>query len=423
MNQQNPADVSRPRARLAWQRLAAGTALAALTLIAGCGGYGSASRSPFNTPNGIIIADLDGDGAPDLAVATTFVNGATVPPGFTSIILQNRNVPGSFQKGVHYPTGNSPANIAAADLTGSGSIDLVIANFGAGSVSVLLQDSSNSARFQPAIDISTGGAPTDIAVGDLDGDGRPDLAVADGSVSGNVFILLQDPANPGHFLAPTVLSVVNAAAGVAIGDLDGDGKPDIVVTTADVNGNNGRVSIFFQDPAHAGTFLPRVDIPAGAQPGSVKIADLNGDGLPDLAVASFGPGSDGSGSAGVTVLEQDPAHPGSFLAGVTYATFSGAVAVAVGDLNGDGKPDLVVASEAPSGSGSVAVLLQDSARPGVFLSATAYAGLIQPLSVAIGDLNGDGRPDIAVADGDSATVMLQSSTAPGTFAVPVQVGL
>jgi hypothetical protein len=140
-------------------------------------------------------------------------------------------------------------------------------------------------------------------------------------------------------------------------------------------------------------------------------------------VASFGPGSDGTGSAGVTVLEQDAANPGSFLAAVTYATFAGSVAVAVGDLNGDGKPDLVVASEAPSASGSVSVLLQDPARPGVFLSATSYAGLIQPLSVAIGDLNGDGHPDIAVADGDSATVMLQSATSPGTFAQPVQVGL
>jgi hypothetical protein len=207
MNQQNPAHVSRPRARRVLQRIAAGTAIAAVAFIAGCGGYGSASGSAFNTPNGIVIADLDGDGAPDLAVATTFVNGAAVPPGFTSIILQNRNTPGSFQKGVHYTTGNSPANIAAADLTGSGSVDLAIANFGAGSVSVLLQDSSNAAHFQPAIDISTGGAPTDIAIGDLDGDGRPDLAVSDGSVSGNVFILLQDlPSAISMAMASSTLS-------------------------------------------------------------------------------------------------------------------------------------------------------------------------------------------------------------------------
>jgi hypothetical protein len=422
MNQRNPANPACPPP--ARNRIAAGSTVAMLAVLAGCGyGSGSVSFRAFNTPNGVVLADLNGDGALDLAVATTFVNGSSSNPGFTSIILQNRNTPGTFQSGVHYTTGNDPANIAAADLTGSGSVDLAIANFTAGSVSVLMQDSSNSAHYLPAINVPTGGHPTDIAIGDLDGDGHPDIAVSDGSASGNVLILLQDPASPGHFLAPTALSTVNSAAGVAIADLNGDGKLDIVVTTADVNGNNGRVSIFYQDPAHPGTFLARVDIPAGAQPSSVKIADLNGDGLPDIVVANFGPGSDGTGSAGATVLEQDPADPGSFLAAVTYATISRAIGIAIGDLNGDGNPDLVVASESPSLTGSVSVLLQDAVRPGVFLSATSYAGLIQPLSVAIGDLNGDGLPDIAVADGDSATVMVQSATIPGTFAPPVQVGL
>jgi hypothetical protein len=122
------------------------------------------------------------------------------------------------------------------------------------------------------------------------------------------------------------------------------------------------------------------------------------------------------------VLLQDAAHPGSFLAPVTYATQAEAVDVAVGDLNGDGKPDLVVANLGPAPTGSVSVLLQDPARPGVFLAAASYQGFGQPLAVAIGDLNGDGHPDIAVADGTSATVMLQIATAPGTFAQAVQVG-
>ena len=136
----------------------------------------------------------------------------------------------------------------------------------------------------------------------------------------------------------------------------------------------------------------------------------------------FRSGADGSGSAGVSLLVQDAAHPGGFLPAVTYATQPRAIDVAVADLNGDGKPDLVVANLRPVPTGSVSVLLQDPARPAVFLAATSYAGFGQPLAVAIADLNGDGHPDIAAADGVSATVMLQSATAPGTFAQPVQVG-
>ena len=96
--------------------------------------------------------------------------------------------------------------------------------------------------------------------------------------------------------------------------------------------------------------------------------------------------------------------------------------VAVADLNGDGKPDLAVANLGPAPTGSVSVLLQDSARPGVFLTASSYAGFGEPLGVVIADLNGDGLPDIALADATSATVMLQIPTAPGTFAAAVPVG-
>jgi hypothetical protein len=195
----------------------------------------------------------------------------------------------------------------------------------------------------------------------------------------------------------------------------------VVAVNFDSNGNNGRVTVFFQNPASHGTFQPAVNFPAGAQPEAVRIADVNGDGLPDLVVANRGPGSDGTGAPGVSVLLQDATHPGSFLAPITYSTPWGAIDVAVADLNGDGKPDLVVASLGPGPTGAVSVLLQNASTPGTFGTATSYAGFGQPLSVAIADLNGDGHPDIAVADGYNATVMLQSTTSPGTFAQAVPV--
>jgi hypothetical protein len=120
------------------------------------------------------------------------------------------------------------------------------------------------------------------------------------------------------------------------------------------------------------------------------------------------------------VLLQDSAHPGKFLAPVTYSTPWGAIDVAVGDLTGNGKPDLVVASLGPAPTGAVSVLLQNASSPGTFGAANSYSAFGQPLSVAIADL-GNGRPDIAVADGFTATVMLQNASSPGTFANAVPV--
>ena len=386
--------------------------------------YGSDySFSTFNVPNSIAIADVDRDGTPDLLVATTADQGNVQSPGFANVILGNHSSPGTFHTGVQYATtGNNPSSIAVVDLTGSGFLDLVVANFAAGSVSVFMHGASPG-TYQTAVDVTTGGQPNQVVSADINGDGKPDLVLADASATGGAIVLFQDPANPGKFLAPMKLAVgANSAATVAIGDLNGDGAPDIVAATSDANGNNGAIYVFYQNATTRGTFLAPVTFPAGAQPQAVRIADVNGDGLLDIVVANLDPGADGTGSAGVSVLLQDAAHPGSFLAPVTYATQGDAIDVAVGDLNGDGKPDLVVANLEPAPTGSVSVLLQDPARAGVFLAATSYQGFGQPLAVAIGDLNGDGHPDIAVADGASATVMLQIATAPGTFAQAVQVG-
>ena len=379
-------------------------------------------------PNSIVIADVNRDGALDLLVATTADEGGSQNPGYANIILNTPGSPGTFHTGVHYSTtGSNPSSIAVADLTGSGALDLAIANFGSASVSIFLHGATPG-TYNTAVDVPTGGQPNQVVSCDphakvkcdLTGNGKPSLILADMSSSGNAIVLKADPANPGKFLAPVNLSTGRTTPSVAVADLNGDGAPDIVAATFDSSGNNGAVYVFYQDPHNRGTFAAPVIYPAGAQPQSVKIADVDGDGLPDLIVANFGPGNDGQGSAGVSVLLQNPA--GGFQAPVTYSTPGASIDVAVADLNGDTRPDLAVANLAPSTTGSVSVLLQDPAHPGHFLAATSYPGLGQPLSVAIADLNGDGHPDIALADGPSAGVLLQNGASPGTFAPIMQVG-
>jgi hypothetical protein len=401
--------------------LAAAGLLATLAALASCNDSNDNFMGSIPVPNSIAVADVNGDGFPDLLVATTADQGGTSNPGYANVILNTQSAPGTFMTGVQYPTmGVNPTSMAVADLTGSGQFDLVVASL-SGTVSVYIHGASHG-TFKSAVSYPTGGQPNQLVIADVNGDGHPDLVLADLSMQGSVIILFQDAANPGTFGSPVSMPTNLSTASVAVGDLNGDGKADIVATGYDANGNNGQVLIFYQNPAEPGVFFSPMTFPAGPQPQSVKIADMNGDGLPDLVVADFGPGSDNTGTAGVAILLQDATNHGSFLAPMSYATLGGAVDVAVGDLDGDGKPDVVVANLNPPPTGSIAVLLQDPAHAGVLLPATSYAGFGEPLGVAIADLNHDGNPDIAVADAQSAVVLMQIPTARGTFEQGVPVG-
>jgi hypothetical protein len=374
-------------------------------------------------PNSIVVADIDG--VPDLLVATTADEGYSQNPGYANVILNTSGSLGTFKTGVHYSTtGTNPSSMAVADLTGTGGLDLVIANFGSGSVSVFMHGAT-AGTFDAALDVPTGGQPNQVIASNLagGGTGAPSLVLADMSSSGNVIVLPADPAHLGKFLAPMNLPTGLVTPSVAAADLTGGhGPPAIVAATYDSSGNKGAVLVFAPDTAHPGKFLAPVSFPAGAQPQSVKILDVNGDGLPDIIVANFGPGNDGMGTTGVSVLLQDAAHPGKFLAPVTYSTPGQSIDVFVADLNGDSKPDLVVANLEPLYTGSVSVLLQDPAHAGAFLAATDYPALGNPLGVWVADLNGDGHPDIAIADGAAAGVLLQNAPFTGTFSPVKQVG-
>ena len=171
--------------------------------------------------------------------------------------------------------------------------------------------------------------------------------------------------------------------------------------------------VFLQDPNRPASFLPAARYGAGLQPIFIAVSDLNRDGKLDLAVANQGSPSDAT-TASVSVLLQDPAAPGKFLPAVSYKTGLISVYVVIADLNGDGKADLAVANLGGLG-GSVSVLLQNPTLPGQFQPAINYDSSDLVSSVAVGDMNGDGKPDLVIAGGSGVKFRFQDAAHSGQF--------
>jgi hypothetical protein len=385
-----------------------------VVLALGACGDDSSVIPPFTLTFSVAAGDLNGDGRPDLASANTFIAGPPPHPGHVSVILQSQSSPGAFGGARNFDVGSDTARVSIGDLNGDNLMDLVVANDTSASISILFQNSSSPGTFLAAQNLGVGAHPNGVAIGDLNGDGHLDIVVADSGLS----VLFQNAGVPGTFFPPMSLGV--RCSSVGIGDLNADGRADLVATSPDA----GNVSILLQSSIGSGNFLPPQTVAAGLQPFDVAIADLNADGLLDLAIANLGTGvaSDNAPSGSLSVLLNNSAVPGSFVAATNYATDWNSHSVSVGDLNGDGKADLAVANAGTIGNtGSVSVLFQNPGVPGTFLPAVNRPGTSQPLGVVIADLNGDNLLDIALAD-EGVRVLFQIPGQPGAFQSPVLVG-
>ncbi len=347
-----------------------------VTVLAGTGD-GSFQATPSYPagpiPYGVAVGDFNGDGISDLAVADW--GDLYGRSGSVSVLLGTGD--GSFQPPRTYATGVTSFTVAVGDFNGDGALDLAVANRDSGNVSVLLGNGDGT--FQPARNFAAGDSPVAVAVGDFNGDGKLDLVVIDDIRNvGTASVLLGN--GDGTFQPARTFFAGSDPYAVAVGDLTGTGVLDLVVADSY---HGGTVVLLGNGD---GTFQPYRDVPTHDQPGAVVLGDFNGDGIPDIAVGVY---------TGVDVALGN--GDGTFRQGQSVAFSPGARSVAVGDFDGDGIPDLAAAS-----IGGVRVLLGNG--DGTFQNppVSYLAGAI-PQAVAVGDFNGDGWPDLAVANSNLAT--------------------
>jgi hypothetical protein len=371
---------------------------------------GFLSRVSFGVtqrPVSLAAGDLNGDGKPDLVTANTIT-----PPS----LLINSTFAGSSEPTfvpVLDPSigGGYAADVATADLNGDGKLDVVLADSYSLSTSVnfMLNTSAPGASlpsFGPVEGVLVGPQPlTRVAVGDLNADGRPDIVVSTDRIMVAVLINTTAPGAAAATFAPPVVLYTSGGqvSGIAIGDLNGDGRPDLAVAGANSNG----VAVLLNQTgtgSSTASFAARVLIASGQNAMAVALGDLNGDGRLDMAVAAF---DDNEVAVHLNTTPEGSTVP-SFAPKVGFRVALHPQSVAVGDLDGDGMPDVAAACDGWT-TGLVSVLVNTEV-PGAstpsFGNLVDYPTGLQPRKVLMLDVNGDGRTDLATCNMDENTVSI-----------------
>jgi hypothetical protein len=361
-----------------------------------------APRTPFprrsrhatgKNPGSVAIADVNRDGKRDLLVANEASANMTVLLGDGT---------GAFTPapGSPFAAGDTPNDLAIGDFDRNGTLDVAVPNHETKNVTLLLGDGTGRFAPSPASPITVRSRPHahGVAAGDFDGDGNLDLAV-ESFEEDAVEVLYGD--GKGRFEAPGRTFKTGGRVPyqrLRAGDLDRDGRTDLVTT----NIQSGSVSVLLGSASRSMRAAAGSPFATGPSPFSHAIADVDGDGALDVVVAGYAGSPEKRSADGVHLLLGDGKGGLKERAGSPYAAGPSPIGIAAGDLDGDGRAD--VASPANSGD---AVDVFRGTKDGLVKLATVPVGK-GPEAVAIGDVNGDGKGDIAVCvtQEDAVVVLL-----------------
>ncbi len=334
-------------------------------------------------PNAVTVGDFNRDGNLDIAVANE-----VGPPCCGSVSIFLGDGKGGFSGPTNFASGDSPFSIAVGDFNEDGKLDLAVAHV-AGSTGVSIMLGNGDGTFQPPMSLNSPnfGSPFSVAVADVNGDHHADVIATNDSDAG---IDVWTGHGDGTFSAPSSFPAGGMQPNfLTVADVNGDGHPDVVDVNRDANGAK-QVSTLLGDGL--GGFGPpmTMTIESSVDTQTLAIGDLNGDGHPDLVVADFR-----ASNSHIFVLLGNGL--GGFSAPTAFAAPNDDQFPVIGDFNGDGKPDVAVIS---SNAAAAAVMLGDGmgglGKPEIF--PTHPPGTIAPsFGMAVGDFNKDGKPDIALS--------------------------